>query len=294
MNLIKKTVILTSGAAEGYVSVIRVGDDIGAKIVGANFEKGMRAGIKVGRSDIVYALLDGPKTELTLNNVNFHNNDNISCTVLKGDKVVARGGTAVRAKDIINYFDNADSSNNGAYTELVSVAAVPEENPQSAETDINPDNSIPENNIAESETDNIAAEGNDDNRNDEEKTDGVRSILEKLSAKDGAEFYNGVREKIDELFVIHPKEELLSALIPDSEWVKIIYDGDDYYVVGKIFENERPVLLGYGVPGKKSVTPPKIADEISSWLTVNGLNNGYDGYWLIFQDAVTGKVTNAN
>ena len=75
MNLIKKTIILTDSDAEGYVSVIRVGTDVGAKIVGANFKKGMYAGLKIGSGETIYAVLDGEKTEITLDNVSFRQND---------------------------------------------------------------------------------------------------------------------------------------------------------------------------------------------------------------------------
>lgn len=335
MNLIKKTVILTSGAAEGYVSVIRVGNDVGAKIVGADFVKGMRAGIKIGRSDTIYAVLDGTKTEIDIDNVTFHQNDGIGCVIMQGDRIVARGGISVKAKDVSEYFAALDQSK----SEQIAAISLNAEEQTYTESGDKVDTGI----TADSDSDSVtldntdgtvnSSESNNSIERTNESSDGAETepannrhssvqpnlsnndgetvtkkkgaennakgsdaaeILEKLSAKDGAEFYNGVREKVEELFIVFPKEKLLPELIPDSEWVKINYDGEDYYIVGRIFENGRTVLLGYGVPGKKSVTPPKIADEIATWLTVPELGNGYDGYWLIFQDASNGKVVPAN
>ena len=256
MNLIKKTIILTDSDAEGYVSVIRVGTDVGAKIVGSNFKKGMYAGLKIGSGETIYAVLDGERTEITLDNVSFRQNDSICCVITDGEKLVARGGNGVKTQEVNDHFAEA------------SIEAEPE---TIATIELFPD-----------ETDETAAT----------ETPIRESLLQKLSVNTGGDFYNGIREKLDDLFVIHPSAAHLNELIPKSEWIKINYDGDDYYVVGKLKENNRTVLIGYGVPGKKTATPPKIADEIASYLAVDGIAP-YDGYWLIFQDANTGKIIKA-
>lgn len=266
MNLIKKTIILTDSDAEGYVSVIRVGTDVGAKIVGANFKKGMYAGLKIGSGETIFAVLDGEKTEITLDNVSFRQNDSIGCVITDGEKLVARGGNGVRAQDVNDHFAKA---------------AIEPEPETIATIELFPDET--------EETTNPAENSSDEEKNDEAERD---ALLQKLSINTGGDFYNGIREKLDDLFVIHPSATHLNELIPNSEWIKINYDGDDYYVVGKLKENNRTVLIGYGVPGKKTASPPKIADEIASYLAVDGIAP-YDGYWLIFQDANTGKIIKA-
>ncbi len=116
-------------------------------------------------------------------------------------------------------------------------------------------------------------------------------ILEKLS-REKDDFYKTIKEKVDELFVIHPAETFLSERIPDSQWVKIRYEKEDYYVIGKLTDNGAVTYLGYGVPGKEAVKPPKIADGIAEFLAIPNLPE-YEGYWLFFQDAKTGKINNA-
>ena len=258
MNLIKKTVILNGESAEGYLSVIRVGDDVGAKIVGDGFRKGMQAGIKIGSSDPVLFFLEGEKTEIPLENVQFSQNDSLGCLIMENDKTVAKGGMTVKIKEMKDYFSSATSPVNAPVVEDVPLPVSDDPVPEKAE-------------------------------NEELSVADLEQIKETVSA-DNKDFYSGIKERYEELFVVYPIEKKLSALIPDSEWVKINYDGDDYYVVGKLSENGKTVLLGYGVPGRKNVTPPKIADEMASWLTVPDMRP-YDGYWLIFQDAATGKVT---
>ena len=121
----------------------------------------------------------------------------------------------------------------------------------------------------------------------QEKTED-KEILDRLT-KERRDYYFTVRNKVDELFVVHPAEEKLSALIPDSEWVKVRYDGEDYYVVGRLRdESGKVVYLGYGVPGVKDVRPPKVADGIATFLPEQ---EGSDkGYWLFFQNADNGKI----
>lgn len=115
-----------------------------------------------------------------------------------------------------------------------------------------------------------------------------KEILDRLK-KEKDRYYLTVKDKVDELFIISPAEQLLSSLIPDSEWVKVRYDGEDYYVVGRLYdENKKVTFLGYGVPGKESVRPPKIADGIATFLPEK--EGSEKGYWLFFQNAENGKI----
>ncbi len=258
MNLIKKTVVLTDESAEGYVSIIRVGNDVGAKIVGKNFRQGMQVGLKVGNSSPTFALLDGETTEITLPDFSFLHNDNIGCVVADGEKLVARGGMGVKLSDVIEHFSKKEEVL--VSQPLVATTDEEEEEKEEEEKPLSPEE-------------------------EEEKL----SFLKRLSSPIDGDFYKKIRDQIEELFVIHPKENFLSALIPDSEWIKIYYEKEDYYVVGKLKEYNRTVLIGYGVPSKSNATPPKVALGTSSFLPVEGISP-YDGYWLLFQDADSGKI----
>ncbi len=122
----------------------------------------------------------------------------------------------------------------------------------------------------------------------EEKKAEDREILDRLT-KERKNYYSSVKNKVDELFVVHPAEETLSALIPDSEWVKVRYDGEDYYVVGRLRDdNGRVTYLGYGVPGVKEVRPPKVTDGVTTFLPEK--EDSDKGYWLFFQNAESGKI----
>ena len=237
MDLIKKTLILTDGSANGYLSVIKVGDDVGIKIVGEKYLAGTFAGVKIGKNEPIFFTLDGQKTEKTLN-IDFCQSDALSCIIADKEKLIARGGNALRLKQIVDHFSNTDNS----------------PSPPSQKSE-----------------------------NDEKE-----ELLEKLKSTDGAEYYGNIKDNLEELFIVHPREDALCKFFPDSEWVKINYDETDYYVVGKIKEQGRTVLIGYGVPGKKDVAPPKVADSLFTWIPVK--TDLYDGYWVLLQDANSGKI----
>ena len=241
MDLIKKTVILTGEKTNGYATIIKVGEDVGAKIVGENFNDNMRGGIRIGKNDIFFFTLDGTKTEREIKNVSIKQSDNVSCVIIDKDAIVARGGNGIKASEIIDHFAE----------EIAPI--IPSPMPDEAAKEVQKE-----------------------------------ELLDRLKVKDGAEYYSKVKDSLDELFVIYPRENALEGIFPDSEWVKINYEETDYYVIGKIKERDRTVMIGYGVPGKKDVPPPKIADGIFSWLSVE--MEEYDGYWLLFQDANTGQL----
>lgn len=101
------------------------------------------------------------------------------------------------------------------------------------------------------------------------------------------DFYGLISEQIDELFKKFPEELKLSNIIPNSKWVKVDYDnnGKDY-VLGLIYNNSEIQYICYGVPGDYDNLPPEELQQFSQWIPVE--NRTQKGYWLMFQDAITG------
>lgn len=322
MALIKKTAVLTDGGAVGYVTVVRVGDEVGAKIVGESFAKGMLAGLKVGGADTVYTKLAGDRTELNFN-ADFKQTDDISCVILQGDKQVAKTGGKVSVKDVDGYFN--------AQTAAAQSAKESKEPSKTARTKASDEQATPPNAAFDDakEPERVAPPKAKPQQQTQKKTSAARAqghttayapkdgtlyaeeedapartaapktsysgesekeFLSKLQNPGNKNFYINIKERLDELFVIHPREENLEKVIPESQWVRVRYDGDDYYVVGKLSDGGVVAYLAYGVPGVAEVPPPKIAAEISDWLPMENLSEPYKGYWLIFQDASNGKV----
>lgn len=94
------------------------------------------------------------------------------------------------------------------------------------------------------------------------------------------------RIEIDKLFATHPTYEPLARLLPGSDWVKVDYDNSRYYAVGKL----RDRYLMYAVPAQYSPMPPREFDGFCDWVASDLSQPMGEGYYVIFQDAVTGKT----
>ena len=106
---------------------------------------------------------------------------------------------------------------------------------------------------------------------------------------DGTNFYRAVKPQIDELFVRYPAEERLNALVPNSKWVRVDVDADDYYVLGVLFDLSSPIFICYGVPGTRTLPPPRDIAPAAVWLPLDRDHPDSDGFWMIYQSATDGK-----
>lgn len=101
---------------------------------------------------------------------------------------------------------------------------------------------------------------------------------------DGSNFYLSVKPQIDELFVCYPESEELNFAVPNSRWVQV-EAVDGYYVVGLVYDCDTVAYICYGVPSKEMKTPPDEIKNLCVWLPISAEK----GYWIIYQDAMTGK-----
>jgi hypothetical protein len=102
-------------------------------------------------------------------------------------------------------------------------------------------------------------------------------------------FFDLISEQIEDLFNKFPSEVNLEQLIPNSKWVKVDYENDgNYYVLGLIYDDVNIKYIAYGVPGNYSSTPPKELEAYSQWLPIDPENPLSGGYWVMYQDALSG------
>ncbi len=113
----------------------------------------------------------------------------------------------------------------------------------------------------------------------------VRNVpnVEKLKRLRATEFFERARRDIDILFASARRDESLAGLIDDVEWVKVDVDGNTVSVgrSGKAF-------LCYAVAGTYERVPP-LGDE-AQWLPSDRNAPTGKGYWVIFQNLVTGEI----
>lgn len=97
-------------------------------------------------------------------------------------------------------------------------------------------------------------------------------------------FYKKIEGKLKELFKMHEKNSLLEEKIENSKWVSIQIPNDSFYVVGVIYEEDKPVLICYGIPDKDDTNPPINGEGKMQWLQ---LEEG--GFWMMYQSAIDGQ-----
>lgn len=131
--------------------------------------------------------------------------------------------------------------------------------------------------------------GKETQKDDKDKDDTVdlRAAFSGFAFNKGENFYINIRGKLEEIMTINPECKELERLIPDSKWVKVYYDEDEYYVVGILTEEGAVKYLGYGVPGVEGIRPPKEAEELCDFLASDGEE---EGYWIMLQKADNGEL----
>lgn len=110
------------------------------------------------------------------------------------------------------------------------------------------------------------------------------------SNNSGKIFFEQISEQMQELFDTYPQEKELELIIPQSRWVRVPTDDRSYYVVGVVFDKESPQFICYGVPDKNNNKPPQCKMQARQWLE---LEKGGRGYWMMYQDAISGQTLEA-
>ena len=134
---------------------------------------------------------------------------------------------------------------------------------------------------------------NDDYENDEEIEKIIDNALNEDNFKEENllnnenEFLSSINDQISELLNNYEEEKALENLIPNSKFVKVNND-DSFYIFGVIYENEKIRYIVYGLNGEFDVKPNDEYSSFYQWLPLNPDNPEGYGYYLMYQDALTG------
>ena len=115
------------------------------------------------------------------------------------------------------------------------------------------------------------------------------NLEEFLSTKHQESYLDKVKNQLDSLFLTNPEDQDLQNLFLGSKWAKIYYTQQKYYVVGLITLQKDKKFICYGVPSVYSKEPPKALKGYASFVPKSVFDMHGDGYWIMFQDALTGK-----
>ena len=110
----------------------------------------------------------------------------------------------------------------------------------------------------------------------------------------GDNYYLSVKDELEQIFFSYEREENLEKIFKGSKWAKIYYSKDKFYVVGLVFEQEKEKYICYGVPSKYKKVPPKELEGYSSFIPLSVFDMFGDGFFIMFQDAKTGKCVHFN
>ena len=103
-------------------------------------------------------------------------------------------------------------------------------------------------------------------------------------------FFDRLSNQIEKMFDTNQSFEILNEIFPNSKFCKVNFDdGTGYYVFGIIYDNGVPKYLCYGMPAQKNDAPPKDFSELYQWLPIDVNNEDGDGFYMMYQDAETGK-----
>lgn len=102
-------------------------------------------------------------------------------------------------------------------------------------------------------------------------------------------YYDRVRADLDALFARHPAERELADCIPYSRWARVNFARNKYYAVGVICDEKKPQYICYGVPAEAHGEPPAALKGFCSFLPLSVFEPEGRGYWMMFQDAETGR-----
>ena len=130
---------------------------------------------------------------------------------------------------------------------------------------------------------------NDEKINDfidmsDDKVDTIKKNVDDLS------FYERIYPQIEKIFNNNKQEVVLNEILPSSKFCRVEFeDGSGYYVFGIIYDDGLPKYLCYGLPAKKDSQPPEELSNLYQWLPIDATDENGDGYYMMYQDALTGK-----
>lgn len=301
--LIKKTIVLTDGVnAIGHLSIIRVGNETGAKLTLAKPYDGLQLAIKMGNKAQENYMISGLKNEYVLKGM-VEPNDQIGVKILGENGMVASGGIREIVSEKMPYFEENIAQSENAKTSNIEQPKTDNREPIIAENEKeigeiqepkeveNTDQEqaeIVQEKVVESAKSNPDTVQDETLKVEQKEEDKSSPIITPFKSIKGENFYRNVKGKLNEIMTVNPREKKLEELIPDSKWVRVYYDKGEYYVVGILTEDGEVTFLAYGVPGVKRVKPPKDAEELCDFVEVESSIG--EGYWIMFQNAKNGEI----
>lgn len=290
--LIKKTIVLKdSGATVGYVTLVRVGSEVGVKTVLNVTPRGtLTMGIKTTSGTLYTEEIVSARTE-SKPNLSLMPADEVGIVIIdeSGNKF-AEGGRkeAVNVSAVIKTAENRRKEDTRVFEQEEKTIPQNKDEDKARDTVISTNTEAPED-VKDAPVSSVSEDTTSQTVIEEDVvSDGTQDGLPPFYVNKGDNFYKNIRSRLNDIMTENPREEELEKLIPESKWVRVYYDRDEYYVVGILSEEGEVTFLAYGVPGVEGIRPPKEAEELCDFLPIPGTPG--EGYWIMFQNASNGEM----
>lgn len=106
---------------------------------------------------------------------------------------------------------------------------------------------------------------------------------------ENSDFFKKIESQIESLFKGYPAENALSAVVPESRWVRVCYGENKFYVVGVVYKGGSPLYIVYGVAGDRFSAPAGFSSN-AVFLPASLFERENRGFWCMLQNAETGKT----
>lgn len=112
----------------------------------------------------------------------------------------------------------------------------------------------------------------------------------KENTNNKSEFLLSIENQVEQLLNTYEEDKALEELIPNSKFVRVdIENNGNFYIFGVIYDVEEIKYIVYGLPGEYSVKPEDEYSNFYQWLPLNGENPEGYGYYLMYQEALSGE-----
>lgn len=106
---------------------------------------------------------------------------------------------------------------------------------------------------------------------------------------ENSDFFKKIESQLESLFNDYPAENSLSAVVPESRWVRVCYGENKFYVVGVVYKGGSPRYIAYGVAGDRFSAPAGFTSN-AVFLPASLFERESHGFWCMLQNAKTGET----
>ena len=119
----------------------------------------------------------------------------------------------------------------------------------------------------------------EENENIEEKSENIENNY----------IFQSILPQFQYIFENYNADEQLNNLIPESKFVKITENGEEYSI-GAIYEQEEIKYICYAVKANYNTPAPEELGENYQWLPIEKEDPLSEGFYIVFQDAKDLKI----